>query len=198
MTARLKLVSAALLLAAALASAQSPPLNSSGQLSIDGHTVNYIIRRLPPSSFPSLPAAVVAVLEAHSCLIPQSYQAHQPENVVHASLANSTSADWAVLCSSSGTTSLLVFFAADPSSPSVLATAPETERLALNTTTGVYGFDWAIDPASPGRVREAQLNLHPRPPAIDHDALADSVIDRRTIYHFFSSGAWTLLDLPER
>ena len=198
MTARLKLASAALLLTATLASAQTPVLNSSGQLAIEGRTVSYIIRRLPPSSFPTLPAAVAAALDARSCLIPQSYQAHQPENAVRASLGASTSNDWAVLCSANGTVSLLVFFAANPSSPAVLSTAPETERLALNLATGVYGFDWAIEPAPPERIREAQINLHPRPPAVDHDALADSVIDRRTVYHFYANGAWTLLDLPER
>jgi hypothetical protein len=36
-----------------------------------------------------------------------------------------------------------------------------------------------------------------RPPSVDHDAVADSVIDRRTIYHFYSGSAWTVLDVPE-
>jgi hypothetical protein len=34
---------------------------------------------------------------------------------------------------------------------------------------------------------------HP-PPRLDHDALADSVIDRRTIYRVFAKGAWTVID----
>ncbi len=198
MTARIKLASAALLCTAALASAQSPPLNTSGQIDIGGHTVNYIIRRLPPSSFPKLPAPIRGALEARSCLIPQSYQAHKPENVVRASLSAPNSADWAVLCSTNGTTSLLVFFATTPQEPTVLATTPETERLALNLSTGVYGFNWVIDPASPERVHEAQLNMRTHIPAIDHDALADSVIDHRTVYHFLVNGTWTLLELPER
>jgi hypothetical protein len=37
---------------------------------------------------------------------------------------------------------------------------------------------------------------HP-PPRIDHDALADSVIDERTIYHFYSRSAWTLVDTQD-
>lgn len=35
--------------------------------------------------------------------------------------------------------------------------------------------------------------MDPRPPLVDHDAVADSVIDQQTVYHFYSKGAWTLL-----
>jgi hypothetical protein len=34
---------------------------------------------------------------------------------------------------------------------------------------------------------------HP-PPRLDHDALADSVIDRQTIYRAYAKGAWTVID----
>jgi hypothetical protein len=30
----------------------------------------------------------------------------------------------------------------------------------------------------------------------DHDALADSTVDQRTVYHFYAKSAWTLVDLP--
>jgi hypothetical protein len=36
-----------------------------------------------------------------------------------------------------------------------------------------------------------------RPARLDHDALADSVIDHRTAYHFYSKSVWTLLDVPD-
>jgi len=36
-----------------------------------------------------------------------------------------------------------------------------------------------------------------RLPLLDHDALADSVIERRTVYHFYSKSAWTMLEMPE-
>jgi hypothetical protein len=190
-----------LLCMAGFAAAQttpSPALDNSGSIIVDGKATPYMIRRLPVSSFPDLPQAVRAELESRGCLIPQSYEAHKPENVVRASLEHAGSADWAVLCSVDGTASLMVFFASAPSKPFAVASGPETEHLQRNTVTGAFGFNWAIDPASPQRIHEAATGRRTRPPVLDHDALADSLIDRRTVYHFYANNAWTLLDLPEK
>src|SRR4051794_182130 len=105
----------AFLLTLCSASANQPEadpqhLNESGQVTVAGQTVPYLIRRLPISSFPDLPAHVADQLNQRQCLIPQSYEAHHPENVVRASLERAGSSDWAVLCSANGTVSLLVFF----------------------------------------------------------------------------------------
>ena len=78
-----------------------------------------------------------------------------------------------------------------------LASAQETERLQAHGCTSVLGFNWGIDPASPEQVREAQAGMEHRPPPLDHDALADSIVDHRTVYHFYSKNAWTLLEMPE-
>ncbi len=175
-------------------------LNESGTVSVDGRPTPYRIRHLPIESFPDLPATIQAELSRRGCLIPQTYEAHRPENVVHASLEGSGSSDWAVLCSAKGTVSLLVFFTGDSGTSLaarfVLASAPETERLQAHGTGDVLGFNWGIDAASPQQVHDAQAGLFPRPPLIDHDALADSVVDHRTIYHFYAKDAWTLLDMP--
>jgi hypothetical protein len=32
---------------------------------------------------------------------------------------------------------------------------------------------------------------------LDHDALGDSTVDRRTIYHFYAKNAWTLPEMPQ-
>ena len=169
-------------------------LNESGHIVIDGRSTPYIIRHLPVSSFPQLPPAVQDLLNSRGCLIPQTYEAHRPENVIHASLERHGSSDWAVLCSVRGTVSLLVFFGSQAAQPFLLSSAPETERLQTYGPGGVLGFDWGIDPASPEQVHDAQAGMDPRPPLLDHDALADTVIDQRTVYHFYSKGAWTLLD----
>jgi len=176
---------------------QAAQLAESGHLAAPGRSVPYLIRRLPVSSFPSLPAGVAGLLNQRGCMIPQTYEAHHPENVVHASLERRGSSDWAVLCSAEGTVSLLVFFSSAPAVAVLLASAPETERLQAHDPSGVLGFNWGIDPASPQQVHEAQSGMEHRPPLLDHDALADSIIDRRTIYHFYAKNAWTLLDLTE-
>jgi len=176
--------------------ASPAPLDVSGQITIAGRSTPYLIRHLPVNAFPQLPPAVQDALIRRRCLIPQTYEAHGPENVVHASLERRGSSDWAVLCSANGAVSLLVFFASS-GEPTVLATAPETERLQSHDSSNVLGFNWAIDPASPEDVHEAQLGMRHPPPRLDHDAIADSVIDGRTIYHFYSKSAWTLIDTQD-
>ena len=172
-------------------------LTESGHIFADGHSVPYLIRRLPVSSFPALPEEVANVLNERSCMIPQTYEAHRPENVVRASLEHAGSSDWAVLCAVKGKVSLLVFMGSDPGQPTVLASVPETDRLQAHDPTGVLGFNWGIDPASPERVHDAQAGMDHRPPLLNHDALADSVVEHRTIYHYYANNAWTLLDMPQ-
>ncbi len=194
-------LSGALLFAGVLVPAQQPPpralLVESGKSLFDGRSTPYIIRHLPVSSFPDLPTAIQTVLNQRGCLIPQTYEAHQPENVVHASLERTGSSDWAVLCAANGTVSLMVFFASAPEHPMVLATAQGTSRLQWHDSSGVLGFNWGIDPASPERVHEAQTGLPHRPPPPDHDALEDTTLDHRAVFHLYAKGKWTLVDLPE-
>jgi hypothetical protein len=173
------------------------PLDVSGQVVVDGRSKHYVIRHLPVSSFPQLPSAVQDLLAHRGCLIPQTYEAHAPENVVHASLEHRGSSDWAVLCSVHGTVSLLVFFAGNSGDPMVLSSVPETSRLQAYGSGELLGFDWGIDPASPQQIHDAQLGMRRPPPRLDHDALADSAVDRRTIYHFYLRNAWTVLDTQD-
>jgi hypothetical protein len=182
---------------------RSPQLNESGQVMLGGRSTPYTIRHLPVSSFPQLPPPVAKALIERGCLIPQTYQAHRPENVVEASLERPGSTDWAVLCSAKGTVSLLVFFGSAAEGQGgveqaqVLASAAETERLQAHGTDGVLGFNWGIDPATPEQVHEAQAGMDKRPARVDHDALADTLVDQHTVYHFYTHGAWIVLAMPE-
>ena len=192
------------LLPAQPAKIPSPQLNESSRVVVAGQATPYVIRHLPVNSFPQLPQAVAKALMERGCLIPQTYQAHRPENVVEASLERAGSTDWAVLCSAQGTVSLLVFFgsAADRESggahPQVLASAVETERLqAHGAVGGVLGFNWGIDKATPEQVHDAQAGMDKRPARVDHDALVDTLLDRHTVYHFYTHGAWIVLAMPE-
>jgi hypothetical protein len=198
------IAAAALALGTLLVDGQNVPtpeqarLTEQGQVVIAGKATPYLIRRLPVSSFPDLPEQVVAELNRRGCMIPQTYEAHHPENVVHASLARPGSSDWAMLCSVHGTVSLLVFLDGDQAThPEVLASAGENKRLQGHDASGVLGFNWGIDPASPQRVHEAQNGLTPRPPRVDHDALADSILDGKTVYHFYAKSAWSVLPMPD-
>jgi len=181
----------------ALPEQPSAQLVESSHILFDGRSTLYLIRHLPVSSFPDLPASVQDQLNLRGCLIPQTYEARQPENVVHASLEGRGSSDWAVLCSAQGTVSLLVFFASGSGQPFTLASAPETERLQSHDASGVLGFNWGLDPVSPEQVREAQAGMRQRPPGIDHDALADTLVDRHTVYHFYLKSAWIVLETQD-
>jgi hypothetical protein len=145
------------------------------------------------SSFPELPTAVASTLTARGCLIPQTYEAKRPENVMHASLERAGSRDWAVLCSAQGEVSLLVFFASGMGSgaePAVLAKRAEAKCLEAENAGGQMGFDWGIDPAGPKRVHEAQAGMRRRLPLLDHDCVAASEVDGKTIYHLYRDGTW--------
>ena len=190
------------LLPAQPANQPSPQLTATGHIQVDGQATPYVIRHLPVSSFPQLPAAVAKALVERGCLIPQTYQAHRPENVVQASLERPGSSDWAVLCSTQGTVSLLVFFGSAAgggvAQAQVLSSAVETERLQGQGNVGdVLGFNWGIDPATPEQVHDAQAGMDKRPARVDHDALADTLVDHRTVYHFYTKGAWIALAMPE-
>lgn len=179
----------------------SLPVSSSGRVAVAGRMTPFLIRHLPVSSFPQLPESVAGALNKRGCMIPQTYEAHGPENVVHASLERAGSSDWAVLCAVEGKVSLLVFFdggsGQDAPAPVVLASAEEIDRLQAQPGSGVLGFNWGIDPASPEQVHEAQSGLATRPGRVDHDALADSVIEGRTVYRFYAKNGWTVLEMPE-
>jgi hypothetical protein len=185
-----------LVLLPVIGAGQQSVLTRTGQVHVAGRSVPFLVRHLPVNSFPELPAGVATALEDRGCLIPQTYQAHRPENVIHASFERAGSSDWAALCSVGGTVSLLVFLGGN-TTPAVLASASETERLQSHDATGELGFGWGIDPATPEQVYEAQAGMRPRPVRLDHDALADAFIDQWTTYHFFTHGAWTVAPTPE-
>jgi len=193
--------SACFLLAAQQPQPMPPPLNEQGKVVIAGRSMPYLIRHLPVNSFPELPARIQDALNRRGCTIPQTYEAHGPENVVHGSLERAGSSDWAVLCSAQGTVSLLVFFdggtGLKKEQPVVLASAPESERLQSHDPSGVLGFNWGIDPATPERVHQAQSGLKRRPAQVDHDALADSTVERGTIYHFYAKSNWSVLETAD-
>lgn len=172
-------------------------LTERGDITLNGQPRPYVIHRLPINAFPQLPPKIVQQLDERGCLIPQTYEAHRPENVVHGSFDAAGSDDWAVLCSARGTVSLLVFLARAPEHPAVLSTEKETHRLQeQHGMKDPLGFNWGIDRATPAQVHDAQSGIARRPPPTDHDALADSVVDRHTIYRFYSKGHWVLLDMP--
>ncbi|GGG92480.1 hypothetical protein [Silvibacterium dinghuense] len=153
----------------------------------DGSEVSYRIRLMPLNSFPDLPRAVEKTLEQRGCLIPQTYEARQLENVIHGSFEKQGTSDWAVLCSTNGTTALLVFFASQPGVAIMLRRQPDAQWLG-SESVGEYGSAWGIAVAPASQVTAAMG----RGAALaDHDGIADTNVERSNAVHYFHEGKWT-------
>jgi hypothetical protein len=130
-------------------------------------------------------------------MIPQSYQAHRAENVVHGSFAAPGTLDWAALCSAGGQVRLLVFFSSAPQNPMTLDEADEKSLLQPHDPSGELGFAWGLDAATPAQVHAAQAGLEHRPPPPSHDAVALTWIDHWTRYRLYEQGRWIELEMPQ-
>lgn len=144
----------------------------------------YKIRLLPLSSFPQLPVTVTQKLEARGCMIPQTYEANGPENVISGSFEKPGSSDWAALCSVRGTTTLYVFFGSDLSHPIALRRQPDNLWLGVEPTFD-YGSAWGI--------LTVPARAMPRTDEMDHDGIEDAFVERSSVVHYYADGRWTTL-----
>ena len=68
------------------------------------------IVRLPPAAFPGLPAGIVRALQRRGCTIPQEAFSKERNNVIRGAFVKAGQADWAVLSSVKGISTILVFW----------------------------------------------------------------------------------------
>jgi hypothetical protein len=151
----------------------------------------YRIRLLPVSSFSDLPVAMAAELNRRGCMIPQSFEAKEPENVIHGAFRAPGSHDWAALCSVQQTTTLYVFFGGEADSPTALRSQPDAAWLGAEPGSAVAGSAWGIAVRSAAELR-ATPALH-RGSAADHDAIDDARLERSLAIHYFEAGRWVIL-----
>jgi hypothetical protein len=147
--------------------------------------VPYQIRLLPVASFPQLPPSVAQQLDRIGCLIPQTYEAHEPENVIHGAFEKKGSSDWAVLCSVDRVTTLYVFFQSDPANPIALRHQRDSEWL---------GVVWSLDYGSAWGITRLPPRLMRRTDDADHDGIQDAFVEQSFTVHYFQNGRWTTID----
>lgn len=147
--------------------------------------VAYSIRLMPVSSFPQLPGVVAKELDAMGCMIPQTYEAREPENVIRGSFERKGSTDWAALCSVRGVTTLYVFFASNLAHPIALRSQADSVWLGREWGEG-YGSAWGIS-TRPSRLMPTKENA-------DHDGIEDAFVERSRVVHYFKEGHWATLD----
>jgi hypothetical protein len=155
-----------------------------------GTEILYRIRLLPLASFPALPATILRQLEQRSCMVPQTYEARGPENVIRGAFEKQGSDDWAVLCSVNGATSLYVFFESRPDLPLLLRRQRDDDWLGAEIV-GAYGSAWGISVKLPSQLRIDRALA--RGQAIDHSGIEDAFLERSSTVHYFRDGAWTTL-----
>lgn len=161
----------------------------------NGSEIVYRIRLLPLTSFPGLPAAVVAQLDQRKCLVPQTYEARAPENVFHGALERKGSDDWAVLCSVNGTTTLYVFFQSQFTAPMALRHQRNTEWLG-SEVLGAYGSAWGIALRRPSQFPIARSSAFADRSNLDHDGIEDAFIEKSSTTHYFQNRSWITLESP--
>lgn len=204
MALRAALTAIAALLTAAAVTSLATAQSESGAVSSErieagrvrapgGAEMVYRIRLLPVASFPALPAVVTTQLEERKCMVPQTYEARAPENVVHASLERKGSSDWAVLCSVNGATTLYVFFQSQPGSPVALRQQRDTEWLG-SEALGAYGSAWGIARRSSSQIRQTKSRSAQNLAAVDHDGIEDAFIEKSSTTHYFQDGSWITLE----
>jgi hypothetical protein len=157
------------------------------------------IRRLPPSSFPELPKLTVKQLEALGCTIPQVDGELKSHNVIHGSFTRPGQSDWAVLCSRSGESSILVIWGRPTACPGELATANDA-RYQQGDASGHLVFSRQISRVNRDHIlkyRQAfssdgngTLKDSPR---LDHEGIEDTFVGKASEIHYCSQGKWQTL-----
>jgi hypothetical protein len=174
---------------ACLAHAQFAEQSETGHRTLPGgKEINYRIRLLPLASFPALPLAILQQLSTRHCLIPQTYEARSPENVIHGSFRAPGSDDWAVLCSQNGTTTLYVFFGVQSGPPASLRSQPDTEWLGTESVGTPYGSAWGIALRPANAIPSARQSG-----PFDHDGIEDAHLEKSSQVHYFRDDKWFVI-----
>jgi len=163
-----------------------------GQKETAHGTRDYKIRMLPLSSFPGLPSTIVSGLNEQHCLIPQTFEARRPENVIHGEFEKRGSSDWAMLCSHDGSTKLLVFFSGAFDKPTTLAEWKDTDRMSSEKPSDDLGSAWGINTIPPDGMAHTP-SVHRHGP-FDHDGIEDDYLEHSSIVHYYRNGNWLALE----
>lgn len=149
--------------------------------------------RLAPSVFVSLPAVVRTELERRGCTIPQPFNATRPENVIQGRFTSPTRTDWAVLCSRSRTSSILVFRGGSAAAVVDIASEPDVNSLQ-GTGSGAIGYSRALGVADAKYIRDHYDRYGgSKPPPLDHDGINDIFIGKGSLVWYWDGGRWLKL-----
>lgn len=150
--------------------------------------------RLKPDAFRVLPSPIQADLTKRGCTIPQPFAAGPPQNVISGHFYTATGSDWAVLCSRSRISSILVYRRGAPESLVELHARPDKDFLQV-TVPGTIGYSRVIALATAAYIR-AQKDRYGfvEPRAIEHEGINDLFVEKASMVWYYHQGQW--LQLP--
>ena len=146
---------------------------------------------LSPTVFSQLPEKVVQYLQGRGCMIPQTYMSTDPHNVISGEFAKRGQIDWAVLCSRSGESSVMVFWGGFTKSVAEIAKVPDNSFLQTISEGGKIGFSRMI-----GAVGKDYIISHykayggPNPPSIYHQGIDDAYVEKASVVRYYYRGKW--------
>ena len=156
---------------------------------------NQKIVRLRPEIFDSLPDNILKELKERNCTIPQSYTSSDPHNVIQGQFQVKNEMAWAVLCSISKISSILVFWGENMSLVSEIAKSPDKNWLQVIGDRKI-GYSRQIKSITGDSITvHYQVNEAPKPPLFDHEGIDDAFLEKGSIVHYWYNGNW--LDLTE-
>src|SRR5271167_3823015 len=153
---------------------------------------NKSVRRLRVENYPELPSRVAAVLQSRHCTIPQPQQDRPASNVIKGEFFRKGQSGWAVLCSSGGRSSILVFRSDSDSNPDEIAASPD--HRFLNTWQGRMVYLREISAVDQELIlRHYRAYGGPKPPPIDHKGIDDAFLEKASITWYWYNGEWMQL-----
>lgn len=121
-------------------------------------------------------------------MIPQTYEAHEPENVIRGSFEKPGNNDWAVLCSVKSETTLYVFFGSNLAEPIALRSQADSKWL---------GKDWSQDYGSAWGISTMPAYVMPRKDQLDHDGIEDAFVEQSAVVHYYANGHWATYETSQ-
>ena len=147
------------------------------------------ILSVPLEAFPQLPDAISSTLRRRECTIPQPSATGAPRNVIHGDFFVQGETGWAVLCSSGGFSSILVFRDDFDHHPEELARGEDKNYGA--SELGYLREITAVDRQF--ITRHYQAYGSPKPPPIDHQGIDDAFLEKASVTHYWYEGKWLRL-----
>lgn len=150
------------------------------------------IVRLKPAAFTNLPPTVRSDLDRRQCTIPQpdGLRDSGPHNVIRGRFTSQSSTDIAVLCSSGGVSTILVYRGGDTKDVATLAAMTDKGFLQTGSAKAIE-FSRAISVASPTQMRSYHEAFGAgKMPRLDHDGIDDVFVGKASIVRYWTGGKW--------